>query len=195
MLNSFKNLNTFDKITKFRLQNAFIYALGLNLLIPIMIDLKGEYLLPWVISMFLVIETLVVKTNHFMTSKFTMEQLFKMGIFAHCLVVSFVATYFINPNIMIYGNTISIIVQIGIFSAYSIKLNNYIINNYSESFHKFQVVRNSIIADGTILGLSIITGVLYFFNITIGLCLFITYNTIFIFWMFYNYNIFKDVKE
>ena len=44
MLNSFKNLNTFDKITKFRLQNAFIYALGLNLLIPIMIDLKGEYL-------------------------------------------------------------------------------------------------------------------------------------------------------
>lgn len=195
MLNSFKNLNTFDKITKFRLQNAFIYALGLNLLIPIMIDLKGEYLLPWVISMFLVIETLVVKTNHFMTSKFTMEQLFKMGIFAHCLVVSFVATYFINPNIMIYGNTISIIVQIGIFSAYSIKLNNYIINNYSESFHKFQVVRNSIIADGTILGLSIITGVLYFFNITIGLCLFITYNTIFILWMFYNYNIFKDIKE
>ena len=195
MLNSFKNLNTFDKITKFRLQNAFIYALGLNLLIPIMIDLKGEYLLPWVISMFLVIETLVVKTNNFMTSKFTMEQLFKMGIFAHCLVVSFVATYFINPNIMIYGNTIAIIVQIGIFSAYSIKLNNYIINNYSESFHKFQVVRNSIIADGTILGLSIITGVLYFFNITIGLCLFITYNTIFILWMFCNYNIFKDVKE
>lgn len=102
MLNSFKDLNNFDKITKFRLQNAFIYALGLNLLIPIMIDLKGEYLVPWVISMFLVIETLVVKTNNFMTSKFTMEQLFKMGIFAHCLVVSFVATYFINPNIMIY---------------------------------------------------------------------------------------------
>lgn len=195
MFNKFFKLNQFDKITKFRLQNSFIYALGINLMIPIMIDLKGEYLLPWVISTFLVIETLVVKTNHFMTKTFTMEQLYKMGIFAHILFVLFVCSYFYNPNIMIYGNTIIMIVHIAIFLAYSIKLNNYITTHFYDTFHKFQVIRNSIIADGTILGLSIITLVLYFFNISYGLFLFILFNSIFIIWMFMNFNIFKDIKE
>lgn len=195
MFNKFFKLNQFDKITKFRLQNSFIYALGINLMIPIMIDLKGEYLLPWVISAFLVIETLVVKTNHFMTKTFTMEQLYKMGIFAHILFVLFVCSYFYNPNIMIYGNTIIMIVHIAIFSAYSIKLNNYITTHFYDTFHKFQVIRNSIVADGTILGLSIITLVLYFFNISYGLFLFILFNSIFIIWMFINFNIFKNIKE
>lgn len=195
MFNGLKKLDQFDKITKYRLQNSFIYALGINLIIPIMIDLKGEYLIPWVISMFLVVETLVVKTNNFMTKKFSMETLYKMGIFAHLLSILFVTSYFINPNIMIYGNTIIMIFHIAIFSAYSIKLNNYLISYYPDSFHSFQVIRNSIIADGTILGLSLITFILYFFDLYIGLMFFIGFNLLFVSWMFFNFNIFKNIKD
>ena len=48
-------LREFDKITQFRLINAFIIAIGMNLFYPILIDLKGEYLLAYAISMFLIL--------------------------------------------------------------------------------------------------------------------------------------------
>lgn len=124
-----------------------------------------------------------------------MGQLYKMGIFSQILFVLFVSSYFFDPNIMIYGNTIIIIINIAIFSAYSIKLNNYITNYFYETFHNYQVVRNSIIADGTIIGLSLATFILYFFNISYGLIFFMIINSLFILWMFFNYNIFDNIKD
>lgn len=194
-INIFNKIKNFDKVTKFRLQNSFIYAIGLNLIIPIMIDLKGEYLLPWIISMFLIFETLIVKTNKYIVEKFTMSQLYQIGIIVYSFVVFLACSYFYNPYIMIYGDSVIIILQVAIFSAYSIKLNNYLTKYYPDDMSNFQITRNSIWADGVLFGLITTTIVLYLFNRDIGIITFILFNSIYVIWMLLNWDFFKDIKE
>lgn len=195
MFNGLSKIKQFDDVTRFRLINAFIYAIGLNLITPIILDLKGEYLLAWVISIFMIVETLIVKTNNFVVNNFSLEQLYRIGIFVHLIVISIAATYFINPLFMIYGDSIAMIIQVAIFSAYSIKLNNYITKYFPNDMSNFQIIRNSIWADGMILGLIFITIILYFTNKEIGISIFLIYNILYILWMLYNWNFFKNIKE
>lgn len=193
--NVFNKIKDFDNVTQFRLLNSFIYAIGLNLIIPIMIDLKGEYLLPWIISLFLIFETLIVKTNKFFVDKFTMEELYKIGTIIYSLVVFLACSYFYNPLIMIYGDSIIIILQVAIFSAYSIKLNNHLTKFNPESISNFQITRNSIWADGVLIGLLTTTIILYLFGRDIGIITFIIFNSLYVIWMFLKWDFFKDIKE
>ena len=190
----FNQFNKFDKVTRFRLINAFIIAAGMNLLYPVLADLKGEYLVAWIISAFMIIETIAVKTNRFFIDNFSLSTMYKISIFAHINFTLVAGLYFWNPLYMIYGDMIAAIIDVSIFSAFSIMLTNYLTNNFPESMNEFQIVRNSIWADGILVGLTTVTLVTYFFGNSVAIILFIIFNICFSSWLIWNWNFYDNVK-
>ena len=195
MKNYFSKLKRFDKFTRFRLVNAFIVAIGVNLIIPIMSDLKGEYLVSWIISAFLILETISIKTNRYFVDNFSIDRLYKISIFAHLSFTLVAALYFWNPLYMVYADMITAIIDVSIFSAFSIKLNNYLTDNYPDSMSEFQIIRNSIYADGILLGLSIVTILSYLFGNSIVVIIFIIFNTIFSVYLIKNWNFYYEGEK
>ncbi len=191
--NYLKQFNKFDDVTRFRLINAFIIAAGMNLLYPVLTDLKGEYLVAWVISAFMIIETLAVKTNRYFVDNFSLRRVYKLSVFAHINFTLVAGLYFWNPLYMIYGDMIAAIIDVSIFSAFSIMLTNYLTNNYPESMKEFQIVRNSIWADGILLGLIVVTGVTYFFGNSVAIILFLVFNTCFSGWLIWNWKFYDNI--
>ncbi len=195
MKNYFSKLKRFDKFTRFRLVNAFIVAIGVNLITPIVSDLKGEYLVSWIISAFLIIETISIKTNRYFVDNFSIDRLYKISIFAHLSFTLVAALYFWNPLLMIYADMITAILDISIFSAFNIKLNNYLTDNYPDSMSEFQIIRNNIYADGILLGLSIVTVLSYLFGNSIVVIIFIVFNTIFSIYLIKNWNFYYEGEK
>ena len=190
----FNQFNKFDKVTRFRLINAFIIAAGMNLLYPVLADLKGEYLVAWIISAFMIIETIAVKTNRYFIDNFSLSTMYKISIFAHINFTLVAGLYFWNPLYMIYGDMIAAIIDVSIFSAFSIMLTNYLTNNYPESMNEFQIVRNSIWADGILVGLTTVTTITYFFGNSVAIILFIIFNICFSSWLIWNWKFYDDVR-
>ena len=190
----FNQFNKFDKVTRFRLINAFIIAAGMNLLYPVLADLKGEYLVAWIISAFMIIETIAVKTNRYFIDNFSLSTMYKMSIFAHINFTLVAVLYFWNPLYMIYGDMIAAIIDVSIFSSFSIMLNNYLTNNYPESMNEFQIVRNSIWADGILVGLTTVTTITYFFGNSVAIILFIIFNICFSSWLIWNWKFYDNIK-
>ena len=195
MKNYFSKLKGFDTFTRFRLINSFIIAIGINLIIPILSDLKGEYLVSWVISLFLILETISVKTNRYFVANFSISKLYKISIFAHLSFTLVAALYFWNPLYMVYADMITAIIDVSIFSALSIKLNNYLTDNYPDSMSEFQIIRNNIYADGILLGLSIVTILSYLFGNSIAIIIFIIFNTIFSVYLIKNWNFYYEGEK
>ena len=195
MKNYFSKLKRFDKFTRFRLVNAFIVAIGVNLITPIVSDLKGEYLVSWIISAFLIIETISIKTNRYFVDNFSIDRLYKISIFAHLSFTLVAALYFWNPLLMIYADMITVILDMSIFSAFNIKLNNYLTDNYPDSMSEFQIIRNNIYADGILLGLSMVTVLSYLFGNSIVVIIFIVFNTIFSIYLIKNWNFYYEGEK
>lgn len=187
--------NKFDRVTRFRLINAFLIAAGMNLLYPVLADLKGEYLTAWIISAFMIIETLAAKTNRYFIDNFSLSRMYKISVFAHINFTLVAALYFWNPLYMIYGDMIAAIVDVSVFSAFSIMLTNYLTDNFPESMNEFQIVRNSIWADGILIGLSIVTAVTYFFGNSVAIILFIIFNVCFSGWLIKNWKFYDNVER
>jgi hypothetical protein len=192
---SLQKFKEFDKVSEFRLINAFLVAIGLALLSPILVTLKGMYLAVWVISVFSIISTLAVKTNRYMTKTFSIEQLFRMGIGVHLLLITVAVLYFYSPALMIWLESMLVIIEVAVFSSYSILLNNYIADYYPKSMQEFQVVRNSSWADGFLVGLFLVTGTTYFFSTGAGIIVFVGFNICFSLWMIYNWNFYEDIEN
>ena len=95
------NITQFDSITRFRLINAFLVSIGMGLLSPVLITLKGTLLPIWAISIFSIINTLSVKTNLYFAKKST-NWLYRTGVILHILFVLTATLYFINPFISIF---------------------------------------------------------------------------------------------
>jgi len=185
----------FDDVTSFRLQNSFLVSISMNLLLPILTDLKGEYLAAWVISLFMIGGTLMVKTNEYFVENFSMDQMYKQGVIVHVLLVISTLVYFKDPLVMVCVDGIVAMIDIAVFSSFAIKLNNYLTAEYPEDVSKFQIVRNNYWAHGTLIGLGITTLVTFLFGVGSGLTLFVIFNTFYCCWMAYNWNFFKDIKE
>ena len=195
MLRNFKKLKDFDAVTRYRLINAFIIAAGMNLLYPVLADLKGEYLVAWIISAFMILETLAVKTNRYFTENFSLSKIYKLSIFAHINFTVVAALYFWNPLYMIYGDMIAAILDVSIFSAFSIMLNNYLTDNYPESMNEFQIVKNSIWADGILIGLFTVTTITYFFGNSVAIVVFLIFNVLFSSWLIWNWKFYDNIKN
>lgn len=189
----FQRFKNFDEVTEFRLKNAFIVALGMALLGPILISLKGVYLVPWIIAAFSIVQTLSIKMNGYVVKTFTLGQMYKMGIFIHILFVINSIIYFYSPVVMVWLDGIIALIEVAIFSSYSIKLNTYITDFYPDTMSTFQIVRNSTWADGYLIGLGIVTVLTYLGGVTPGIIAFICHNTFFSMWLIYHWNFFENI--
>ena len=190
-------ISQFDAITKFRLINAFLVSIGMGLLSPVLVVLKGQLLPVWLISMFGIINTLSVKTNSYFSKK-PLSWLYKTGVILHIMFVVTALLYFINPLVMILLDSTLVIAEIAIFSAYGIVLNNYITINYPDSMNDFQIVRNGIWADGTLIGLALSALITSIYGLPGMIISFVLFNALFSVWMLKNwnfYNISPIIKE
>jgi len=193
--NTYKRIKHFDKVTRFRLINAFLVAIGMNLFWPIAMDLKGEYLAAWAISTFMILETLMVKTNRWVVNNFSLGVIYRTSAVFHLILLCTVSIYFWSPFVMILLSSVMSILEVTIFSAYSIKLNNYLTEHFPKDMNEFQIIRNSTWADGMLIGLSAVTLIVFIWSIKIGILFFLCFNLIFTFWLLWNWNFFKNIKE
>lgn len=194
MFGCLRKFKTFDEVTRFRLINAFLVAIGMSLLAPLIITLKGTLMLAWVISIFAIFNMLAVKTNDFMVENFSISQLYRMGVITHILLILAAGLYFWNPLLMIWLDSSIVILETAIFSSYSIVLTNYITDNFPNDMKKFQIVRNSSWADGALTGLGIITLITFFFPLSYAIGFFMVYNILFSMWMINNWNFYDNIK-
>lgn len=188
----FNKFNKFDEVTRFRLINAFVLAAGMNLLYPVLTILKGQYLAAWIVSVFMIVETLSTKTNRYFVENFTLDTIYKLSCFAHVNFTVIALLYFYDQLTMLYFEMIVSIIDCTIFSAFSIMLNNYLTKNYPENMSEFQIIRNSVWADGIILGLSLVSCITLFFGNDIAIICFLIFNTIFSLWLIKNWNFYKN---
>ena len=188
--NSIFLINTLDEVTKFRLMNSFLVAIIIGVLGPAIITLKGTLMLPWVIAVFGILISLSVKSNRYIT-KLSISTVFRMSVIVNILLLLSTSLYFWNPLLMVYTDSIIMVIETAVMSAYSIQLNNYITERYPDSMHQFQILRNNIWADGGLIGLVLVTIVMYFFHITGAIYLFITVSSLFSIWLLTHWNFFK----
>lgn len=184
-----ERFNKFDTASNFRLKNAFIFAISINLIAPVLISLKGIYLLPWVISVFLILEALAVKTNSYFVN-LSLDTLYKIGTTLNIILLFSASLYFFSPELMVYSFMIFSLFEIAIFSSYSIKLNNYIAENYISSMSSFQITRNSIWADGILIGL-ISSTLILMISTKAAIISFIIFNTLYAGWLLLNWNFYR----
>jgi hypothetical protein len=190
----FRRFEEFDKVTKFRLQNSYLIAVAMSILAPILIILKGTLLLPWVVSVFAILNTLSVKMNDYIVNNYTLDQVYKAGVLIHISLTLGACIYFISPMVMIIMDSTLAIIETAVFSSYSVMLNNYLTNEYPNSMSSFQIVRNSSWADGALIGLLYVTIVTFFFPLSAAVISFIVFNSLFGIWLLKNRNFFKDIK-
>jgi hypothetical protein len=115
-----------------------------------------------------------------------------MGNILHVHLVLMAFMYFYSPLYFIYIESIVTIVEIAIFSSFSIKLDEYLAHNYPKDIKRFQILRNSGRADFTLTGLLVVSGVTYFYSIGSAVTIFIICNTIFLLWLFSNWKFFDN---
>ena len=186
----YSELKTFDEVTKFRIVNAILVRFGLNLLIPVIADLRGELLSSTVISFIMILSTLSIKMNNYML-RFKISTVFKLGNVFHLLLTIATLTYFIEPLTYIYLNALLGIFEVVIFTSYSIQLDEYLAKTNPGNLARFKVFTNSKTADAILLGLFITGSITYFFGIDAIVWCFIIYNFMFSSWLFYNWNFFE----
>jgi len=190
-LNYFTKFKNFDSVTELRLINAFIVAIGLALIAPVVISLKGIYLAAWVISLFSIAQALAIKTNQWIVHNVTIEYMFRIAILIHLLFIVLSGVYFYSPLLMIIFDSALGVVEVALFSSFSIALNNYITEQCPDDMSQFQIIRNSSYADGFLVGLLITTIMTYFFSIGAAIIVFIVFNLGFSVWLISKWNFYK----
>ena len=186
----YNSIVQFDSFTNFRLQNLFFVTIAISLISPVMADLKGELLAAYVISIFMIFEQLAVKVNRFLVDRFTLSQIYKLGIPVHLLYTLCAGLYWINPTIMIITDMTLAIIIMATFNTYTIKLNSHLSENHPNTMTEFQIVRNSIAADAFLIGLGISSCITFFFGIQFAIGLFIIYNFSFALYLMKKWNFF-----
>ena len=188
MFTKYTRINEFDAITRFRLINAFLFGIGFNLIIPVLLDLRGEMLTSTFITFILIVTTLSVKSNQYFINHFTMSSLYKLGIFVHLFFLMGSTLYFYDKLLFVYVDSFLGILETAIFSAYRIKLDVHLAEKYPNKVSNFQVFRNSTFADATLIGLISVWFITFYGGNDSAITTFIGFNILFTSWMMYNFN-------
>lgn len=192
IFNITKRISKFDEVTQFRLRNMFLFCIGYFLIIPILAQLKGIYLASWIISMFMIGEQLMNKTNRFLVENYSISTLFRIGNIVHLLTILVALMFFVNPLYMVVGDSLLSLLDIAIFNAYSIKLTNYLTEFYPQDMSEFQIIRNSIWTDAVLLSLGITSFITYFWDNGVAIGFFIVYNIFFSLYLFKNWRFYTN---
>lgn len=192
LLNHYRKIKGFDLISKFRLLNSFASTVALTTLTPIIIDMKGEFLVPWLISVLIFLETISAKTNGYFVEKFNISGLYKLGILVHISLMLILVVYYFNPLYFILLDCVFGILAIAVFGSFSIALDVYQSTYHLKDVQDFKVVRNSVIADATLIGLTVSFLLTFFFSVTVAITVVLVYHTLFSFYMLYRFNYIDD---
>jgi len=184
----------FDDITRFRLINSFVVAFSVSMLLPVLTVLQGTLMVAWAISLFKIIEMISVKSNEFFVHSFKVKHLYKMTVILHLFYIFSASIYFFSPLIMVYADSMIAILEMAIIGAFSIALNNYLADEFPKSMSRFQIVRNSSWADGSLISLLITTVSLYFFPMYVIVIMFIIINSIFSIWLIKNWRFYDKLS-
>ena len=187
MLSKYTELYTFDKVTQFRLINAFIFGISFNLILPVLMDLRGELLTPAMITFILILTTLSVKANKYLVN-FSLSDLYKIGVISHFFFFGAGFIYFWDKLLFVYVDSFFAIFEVAIFSTYRIKLDAHLATNYASTVKDFQVFRNTTFADATLIGLGIVWFTSYFSGNSLSMIVFLIFNLGFMSWMVYSWN-------
>ena len=189
-----RKIRTFDKITNFRLLNRVIITFSMFILIPIIIDLKGEYLAPWVISSLMIGEVLSAKYQGYFVEKFSLSDLYKLGMGVHSVLVVIMFVYFYDKMFFVVSLSVLAILEIVVFGAFSIKLDVFQMNNFSDTVQDFKIVRNSVVADATVLGLGV-SALLSYYSVNIAVLVSLVCQSLFSGYFLYNWNYISNIIE
>jgi len=192
MIKKYKLIKTFDEVTQFRITNALLIMIGLHLIIPVLIDLRGELLSTTFISIILIATTLAVKSNKYFVENYNLSELYKIGVFIHFTLLIGGVVYFINPLYFVILESVVSILEMSILSSYSIKLDVYQAKNYPKDVESFKIFRNTSIADAVLFGLSIVAVLSYFFDRDITVFVFILVNSFLSVYLFSGWNFYKN---
>lgn len=194
MLNKYKTITTYDQVTSFRLLNVILVTFGLNIILPIIIDLRGELLSASVISLFMIMGVLAVKVNSFMVERFSISTLYKFGTVLHTFLLIVTGFYFFNQELFIVLDYMLGILLIASFSSYSIKLDVHLADNHPEDVQRFKIFRASVIADATLLGLGIASAISYFVSTDAAIWMFLIYHSAFELFLIFKWNYFDKLN-
>lgn len=189
----YKDFSRFDDITNFRLINSVLVTFGMNIMIPLLTDMKGEYLAPFVISLFMIAGTISVKTNDWFIKRYTLSQQYKIGVVVHILMMIGFSTYFYNPTVFIIFNSITTIMEIAVFTGYSIALDVYQMNYYPHQVSDFKVFRNSAVADSTLLGLGVASLLALLLSAKMTIVAFMIFHVFFLSYLIYKWDYINSI--
>ena len=168
--------------------NTGFTAFCFSIISPVLISLYGEQLLVWVISAFLILNNLALKTNKVVVKHFSICSLYRIGVLVVLLFIICYVLYFVSPFIMIVFQSCLTVLEIIIFSAYSIKLDEYLATNYPNTFKDFSIARNSLKTDGFLVGLGISTVLSLLFGDKIIILFTLFCLMVYLLWLLYNFN-------
>lgn len=195
LFKKYSQIKSFDTLTQFRITNALLIMFGIHLIIPVLVNLRGELLSTTFISLILIFTTLAVKSNKFFVEQFSLSQLYKLGLFVHFsfLIGGFI--YFLDPLYFVIVDSFISILEMSILSSYSIKLDVYQAKHFPEDVEPFKIFRNSSIADAVLSGLGIVAIISYFFSTDISVYIFIFFNLFLSLYLFSNWNFYSNFFE
>ena len=146
-----------DKVSRFRLINRLLVTFTIGLMTPIVTILTGQYLPVYLVSIYSILNQLSVKTNKYMTTKYSIQQLYKIGVIVHFIFTLIGFVYFYNKFLMVNLDAIVMILEIIVFGALSIKLDEYQAKFETDLVAKYKIIANTYSSDFMLLGLGLST--------------------------------------
>jgi len=195
MIKKYKVIKTFHPITKFRITNALLVMFGIHLILPVLIDMRGELLSTTFISMIMIATTLAMKTNKYFVENYNFSQLYKMGVFIHFIFFIGGFLYFINPMLFVIVDSLLSVLETSILMSYSIKLDVYQAKHIPAEVEPFKIFRNSSVADVTLLSLGLVTIITSLFQRDIAVYIFLGFNFFVSIRLFSNWKFFDKYFE
>lgn len=199
-----ENIKSFDEIIRTRLITMGIAFFIMELFIPVVAEFKGKYLYininthnliypATIIAVLGIIKTILEKFIPSILDKISFVNIFKLKIFVDLLTLLTLFLFFINKQIFTFAESImSIFLGITII-IYSTTLSNYISFFHNKDFANFQNYKIHLIAETTLLGLSV-SALLSYINITLNIVLAISLFAILIIYQIKNIVFFEKVN-
>lgn len=186
---------SFDKLTQIRLINSIVVTLFLTEITPLIYALKGTYLPVAIISVIMILNSFAVKTNKWIVENVSIVTMYKLSMGYQALFIGTLGFYFIDKEIFVYVESAIFIVEVALFSAFSIMLTDIMVKRSPSQVTLFNVFRNSVIADATVLGLSIAIIFDLFFEQYAIVMFTMVVCSLYLVWLYNTYDTFKKETE
>ena len=154
-----KRLNKFDEITKFRLLLLAYILIIIEIIMPVLGQLKhllsiDKYQIEaaTIIALFSMLATFGQKIVKYIQKTTSFSNIYRTLVVFDILWALSSLTYFINPVLMIWIDSILALIHGTFQIAFTQSLNNYITYFKNENYTNFQNYRNDIVSEFALIG-------------------------------------------